>query len=98
MTMISPQSFLYTVEGGVASITLNRPDRLNALTFEVYWEVTDTFAALRDETAVRAVVVTGAGSAFCSGGDVNDIIGELYSGDMEGLLDFTRLTCERRKS
>jgi|SRR5688572_3849730 len=98
MTMISPKSFLYTVEGGVASITLNRPDRLNALTFEVYRELTDTFAALRDETAVRAVVVTGAGRAFCSGGDVHDIIGELFSRDMEGLLEFTRMTCELIKN
>lgn len=96
--MISPKSFLYTVEGGVASLTLNRPDRLNALTFEVYRELTDTFAALRDETGVRVVVVTGAGRAFCSGGDVHDIIGELFTRDMEGLLEFTRMTCELIKN
>ena len=98
MTMISPKSFLYTVEGGVASLTLNRPDRLNALTFEVYRELTDTFASLRHETGVRVVVVTGAGRAFCSGGDVHDIIGELFSRDMEGLLEFTRMTCELIKN
>jgi enoyl-CoA hydratase/carnithine racemase len=78
----------------VATITLNRPERLNALTFEVYRELTDTFAALRNETDVRVVVITGAGRAFCSGGDVHDIIGELFARDMEGLLEFTRMTCE----
>jgi enoyl-CoA hydratase/carnithine racemase len=98
MTMISPKSFLYTFEGGVASLTLNRPDRLNALTFEVYRELTDTFAALRHETGVRVVVITGAGRAFCSGGDVHDIIGELFARDMEGLLEFTRMTCDLIKN
>ena len=93
--MITPKSFLYEGdEKGVATITLNRPERLNALTFEVYRELTDTFAALRNEPDVRVVVITGAGRAFCSGGDVHDIIGELFSRDMEGLLEFTRLTCE----
>ena len=96
--MISPKSFLYEVADGVATITLNRPDRLNALTFEVYRELTDTFAALRGETGVRVVVVTGAGRAFCSGGDVHDIIGELFARDIEGLLDFTRMTCELIKN
>ena len=79
---------------GVATITLNRPERLNALTFEVYRELTDLFAALANEPSVRVAVITGAGKAFCSGGDVHDIIGELFSRDMEGLLDFTRMTCE----
>lgn len=93
--MFTPNSFLYEASSsGVATITLNRPERLNALTFEVYRELTDTFAALRTETAVRAVVITGAGRAFCSGGDVHDIIGELFKRDMEGLLEFTRMTCE----
>src|SRR5687768_14004489 len=93
--MFTPKSFLYEKSAkGVVTITLNRPERLNALTFEVYRELTDTFAALGDETAVRAVVITGAGRAFCSGGDVHDIIGELFSRDMEGLLEFTRMTCE----
>ena len=92
--MIEPKSFLYEVRGGVAWVTLNRPERLNALTFEVYRELTDAFAALRDETEVRCVVITGAGRAFCSGGDVRDIIGELQSRDAQGLLEFTRLTCE----
>jgi enoyl-CoA hydratase/carnithine racemase len=93
--MKQPTSFLYEQdEQGIATITLNRPERLNALTFEVYRELTDMFAALRDERAVRVVVITGSGRAFCSGGDVHDIIGELFSRDMEGLLEFTRMTCE----
>ena len=93
--MLNPSTFLFDQSAaGVATITLNRPDRLNALTFEVYRELTDTFAALRDEADVRAVVITGAGRAFCSGGDVHDIIGELFKRDMEGLLEFTRMTCE----
>lgn len=93
--MKPPTTFLYEQdEQGIATITLNRPERLNALTFAVYRELTDTFAALRDESAVRVVVLTGAGKAFCSGGDVHDIIGELFNRNMEGLLEFTRLTCE----
>ena len=92
--MLQPKSFLYDVRDGVAWVTLNRPERLNALTFEVYRELTDAFAALQDEDGVRAVVINGAGRAFCSGGDVRDIIGELQSRDAEGLLEFTRLTCE----
>ena len=92
--MIEPKSFLYEVRDSVGWITLNRPERLNALTFEVYRELTDTFSALRDEASVRAVVITGAGRAFCSGGDVHDIIGPLFERDMQGLLEFTRMTCE----
>lgn len=93
--MKRPTSFLFErSDSGVATITLNRPERLNALTFEVYRELTDTFAALRNEADVRVVVITGAGRAFCSGGDVHDIIGELFARNMEGLLEFTRMTCE----
>jgi enoyl-CoA hydratase/carnithine racemase len=92
--MLEPRSFLYQVNDSVATITLNRPERLNALTFEVYRELTDTFAALSTEDDVRVVVITGAGRAFCSGGDVHDIIGELFQRDQQGLLDFTRLTCQ----
>jgi enoyl-CoA hydratase/carnithine racemase len=93
--MVTPKSFLYeTSATGVATITLNRPERLNALTFEVYRELADIFLTLRSETDVRAVVITGAGRAFCSGGDVHDIIGELFKRDMEGLLEFTRMTCD----
>lgn len=96
--MTSPQSFLYSLSDGVATIVLNRPERLNALTFEVYRELSNTFAALREEKDVRVVVITGAGRAFCSGGDVHDIIGELFSRNMEGLLEFTRMTCELIKN
>ena len=92
--MNQPKSFLYEQRDGIATITFNRPERLNAITFEVYRELTDFFATLRDEKEVRVVIVTGAGRAFCSGGDVRDIIGELQGRDAEGLLEFTRLTCE----
>src|SRR5258705_4237437 len=92
--MKPPSTFLYEQAAGVATITLNRPERLNALTFEVYRELTDLFASLANETDVRVVVITGTGRAFCSGGDVHDIIGELFTRDMEGLLEFTRMTCQ----
>jgi enoyl-CoA hydratase/carnithine racemase len=92
--MKNPQSFLYEqTDSGIGTITLNRPERLNALTFEVYRELTDTFASLRDDNDVRVVVITGSGRAFCSGGDVHEIIGELFERNIEGLLEFTRLTC-----
>ena len=92
--MNQPKSFLYDKKDGIATITLNRPERLNAVTFEVYHELTDFIAKLGDEDDVRVMVITGAGRAFCSGGDVRDIIGELTGRDSEGLLQFTRLTCE----
>ena len=63
-----------TRDGPIATLRLNRPERLNALTFEVYRELTDTFRALATRPHVRAVVVTGTGRAFCTGGDVKDII------------------------
>ena len=90
------RSFQYRLDPttGVATITLNRPDRLNALTFEVYTELRDAFRALDTEDGVRAIVITGNGRAFCSGGDVEDIIGALFARDPEGLLEFTRLTCD----
>jgi len=90
--VIAPKTFRYALDAGVATITLDRPDRLNALTFAIYEELRDTFAALDAEEAVRAIVVTGEGRAFCSGGDVEDIIGELFSRDMKGMLAFTRVT------
>jgi enoyl-CoA hydratase/carnithine racemase len=90
-----PRSFGYTEEAGVATLTLRRPDRLNALTFEVYGELRDTFRALaRRERSVRAVVLTGEGRGFCSGGDVHEIIGELVRYEPRELLEFTRLTCD----
>lgn len=93
---LHPRSFLYVADPatGVATITLNRPERLNALTFEVYGELRDTFRALNTEPGVRAVVLTGAGRGFCSGGDVEAIIGDLVRRDRDGLLAFTRMTCD----
>jgi enoyl-CoA hydratase/carnithine racemase len=94
--VFEPQSFLYSLdaERGVATITLDRPDRLNALTFEVYEELRRAFSTLHDEEAVRVVVLTGSGRGFCSGGDVEDIIGALFERDYRGLLEFTRMTCD----
>ena len=91
---LAPRSFRYALDAAtaVATITLDRPDRLNALTFEVYTELRDTFRALDQEPTVRAVIITGTGRAFCSGGDVEDIIGNLFARDAAGLLEFTRLT------
>jgi enoyl-CoA hydratase/carnithine racemase len=93
---LNPKSFLYTVDPAtaVATITLNRPEKLNALTFEVYTELRDTFRALDTAPGVRAVIITGTGRAFCSGGDVENIIGALFSRDAAGVLEFTRLTCD----
>jgi enoyl-CoA hydratase/carnithine racemase len=84
--------FLFHVEQGVATLTLNRPERKNPLTFESYCELRDLFRALAFADDVKAVVVTGAGENFCSGGDVHDIIGPLTRLDMPGLLAFTRMT------
>ena len=81
--MKQPLHFQFEVDSkGIATITLNRPERLNALTFDVYRELTAFFADLRTETNIRVTVITGAGRAFCSGGDVHDIIGELFNRDM----------------
>jgi enoyl-CoA hydratase/carnithine racemase len=91
---ISPSSFGYEQRNAVALITFQRPDRLNSLTFEVYRELTSTFAALKSVDDVRAVVIRGHGRGFCSGGDVEEIIGELFRRDVSGLLGFTRMTCE----
>ena len=90
----TPTSFGYEEDGGVAVLSLNRPDRMNALTFEVYRELTDTFAALAHRESVRAVVLTGAGRAFCTGGDVKDIIGPLLEMTPAERAEFARMTCE----
>jgi enoyl-CoA hydratase/carnithine racemase len=79
---------------GVSLITLDRPARLNALTIEVYRTLTDRFAAMRDDASVHSVVITGAGRAFCSGGDVQDIIGKLVDMPAAEVLAFTRMTGE----
>lgn len=92
----APKHFGWKLEGKVATITLSRPERKNPLTFQSYAELRDTFRNLRYAPEVKAVVVTGAGGNFCSGGDVHEIIGPLVrmqeSDDMGGLLAFTRMT------
>src|SRR3990172_3466494 len=89
---MEPKSFLYEEKDGIGIITLNRPDTFNSLTFEVYAELRDIFPELAKRDAVKVVVITGQGKGFCSGGDVNAIIGELMKMDTKGLLDFTRMT------
>lgn len=89
---LSPRSFDLEISRGVATITLNRPDRLNALTFEVYGELCSTFRSLERAAEARAVMITGKGRGFCSGGDVEGIIAELFAKDARGLLEFTRVT------
>jgi enoyl-CoA hydratase/carnithine racemase len=84
--------FQFAVRDAVATITLNRPERKNPLTFESYTELRDLFRALVYAPDVTVVVITGAGDNFCSGGDVHEIIGPLTKLDMPGLLAFTRLT------
>jgi enoyl-CoA hydratase/carnithine racemase len=93
---IRPRHFGWRLEGRVATVTLDRPERRNPLTFDSYRELADTFHRLRHVREVRAVVLTGAGGNFCSGGDVHEIIGPLVemraTGRMDELLAFTRLT------
>jgi enoyl-CoA hydratase/carnithine racemase len=90
--MMQPKHFLWRLEGKVGVITLNRPERKNPLTFESYAELRDLFSRLENESAVKAVVVSGAGGNFCSGGDVHEIIGPLTRMRMPELLAFTRMT------
>src|SRR5271155_5218469 len=95
-TTYRPQHFRWALDGKVATITLDRPERKNPLTFESYAELRDTFRALAHADAVKTVVISGAGGNFCSGGDVHEIIGPLVAlqeaGDTAGLLAFTRMT------
>ncbi|HMO48394.1 MAG TPA: enoyl-CoA hydratase family protein [Rubrivivax sp.] len=84
--------FDWSVAGKVATITLNRPERKNPLTFDSYGELRDLFRDLVYATDIKAVVFTGAGGNFCSGGDVHEIIGPLVKMDMPELLEFTRMT------
>lgn len=86
------QHFAYAFDGGVATLTLNRPERKNPLTFESYAELRDLFRALNYATDVKTIVLTGAGGNFCSGGDVHEIIGPLTKMSMPELLEFTRMT------
>jgi enoyl-CoA hydratase/carnithine racemase len=86
------EHFQFVVQNGIASITFNRPDRLNALTFEAYADLRDLLAELPHREDARVLVITGTGRGFCSGGDVEDIIGALQKMDSRDLLDFTRMT------
>lgn len=90
--LLEPSHFLWSFDQGVGTITLNRPERKNPLTFESYAELRDVFRELAFTPSVKAVVLTGAGGNFCSGGDVHEIIGPLVRMDEEGLLEFTRMT------
>lgn len=93
---LSPRHFLLKIEGGVATVTLNRPERKNPLTFESYAELTEFFRTLVHVREIKTVVLTGAGDNFCSGGDVHEIIGPLVKarddGRMDDILAFTRMT------
>ena len=79
--------FLYEVSDKVATLTFNRPEVMNALTFEIYSQLRDLFETLRYDDAVHTIVITGSGDNFCSGGDVYEIIGELLKRDMKGHLE-----------
>lgn len=93
---LTPKHFGWIVEDRVGTITLNRPERKNPLTFEAYRELISTFRAMQNMDDVKSVVITGAGGNFSSGGDVHEIIGPLVElrddGDLDGLLSFTRMT------
>jgi enoyl-CoA hydratase/carnithine racemase len=82
----------FDVQGKVVTLTLDRPDRKNPLTFESYAELRDYFVSLKDDTDIKAVVITGAGENFCSGGDVREIIGPLTQRSPQELLEFTQMT------
>ena len=90
--MIEPKHFLWRAEDKVGVITLNRPEKKNPLTFESYDELRNLFLRLRKEEKIKAIVITGSGGNFCSGGDVHEIIGPLTKMPMPQLLEFTRMT------
>ncbi len=100
MTLATYQAthFAYAAHGPVATITLNRPERKNPLTFESYAELGRLFRAGVDDPDIRVFVVTGAGGNFCSGGDVHEIIGPLLERDTKGLMQFTAMTGELVKA
>ena len=93
-----PRHFALAVNGPVATVTLNRPEKKNPLTFESYRELTDFFHACGRDQHVKAIVITGAGGNFCSGGDVMEIIGPLVAMDTAGLMAFTKMTGELVKA
>jgi enoyl-CoA hydratase/carnithine racemase len=89
---MSPKHFRWRMEGDVGVVTLNRPERKNPLTFDSYAELRDFFGSLKNDKKVKAVVITGAGGNFCSGGDVHEIIGPLTRMKLPQLLEFTTMT------
>lgn len=103
-TAIETSHFSYTEADGIARIQFTRPDTLNSLTLDVYAELRDTFHMLQRNDNVRVVIITGQGRGFCSGGDVEEIIGQLLSRRGKGMTEFARMTgdltrniCELRK-
>jgi enoyl-CoA hydratase/carnithine racemase len=90
---MSKSSLVFANDGGVATIRLNDPDRLNALTFQTYGELETMFAELSRDDTVKVVILTGTGKGFCSGGRVDDIIGSLLKMKHDELQNFTRMTC-----
>lgn len=98
LSQYAPQHFLLSVTGGVATVTLNRPERKNPLTFESYRELANFFHACAHDDVVKVIIVTGAGGNFSSGGDVFEIIGPLVEMDTKGLTAFTRMTGELVKA
>ena len=92
--MMKVKSFEFTTRDGIARISLNRPEVYNAITFDVYREMSDLFLELRSDPETKVVIISGKGKAFCSGGDVREIIGPLLDRGEEELRKFTRLTCD----
>jgi enoyl-CoA hydratase/carnithine racemase len=90
--MAAYRAFDYRVEDGIGTVTFTRPDVLNSLTFEVYAELERLALDCQADESVRVLVLTGTGKGFCSGGDVHEIIGELFKRDVKGMLQFTRMT------
>ena len=90
---MSYSTFLYEVADGIATVRLNDPDKLNALSFQTYEELARLFADLAQDTQVGVVIITGSGKGFCSGGSVHEIIGKLIDMNAEARRRFTRMTC-----
>jgi enoyl-CoA hydratase/carnithine racemase len=90
--MAAYRAFDYRVQDGIGTVTFTRPDVLNSLTFEVYAELERLALDCQADESVRVLVLTGTGKGFCSGGDVHEIIGELFKRDVKGMLQFTRMT------
>lgn len=87
-------NFSWHIDDGIGILALDRPDRLNALTFDVYADLVKLTSELENSREVKSVVITGRGRGFCSGGDRKDIMGPLLAGDLEMTLAFTRMTCD----